>query len=123
MIRLLLECSEFFVQLSIAPAEIHFRIPDKAMFGRLLESAKSSIDFENRDELIVLAHAINKDRIDLVHALTKQESLDSVKEKVLHTKVRFDEFFSLFAESQDWFMLCFKDMRKDNEWEDLRSES
>ena len=122
MIRLLLECSEFFVQLSIAPAEIHFPIPEKAMFGRLLDSAKSSIDFENRDELIALAQVINKDRIDLVHGLTKQESLDKVKEKVLRTKAKFDEFFSMFSNSRDWFLLCFKDLRKDNEWDDLLSE-
>jgi hypothetical protein len=122
MIRLLLKCSEFFVQLSIAPAEIHFPIPEKAMFGRLLDSAKSSIDFENRDSLIALAQVINKDRIDLVHGLTKQESLDEVKEKVLRTKAKFDEFFSMFNDSRDWFMLCFKDLRKDNEWDDMVSE-
>lgn len=122
MIRLLLECSEFFVQLSIAPAEIHFPIPEKAMFGRLLEAAKSSIDFENRDRLIILAQAINKDRIDLVHGLTRQASLAKVKEKVLQTQEKFDEFFSMFNGSRDWFMLCFKDLRKDNEWDDLLSE-
>ena len=119
MLRLLLEYSEFFVQLSVAPVEIHFPLPERVMFGRLLESAKSSVNFPGRDELIGLAKAINQDRIELVHGLTKQDSAAKVEETVLQTKTKFDKFFELFSDSRDWFHLSFKDLRKDCEWDEL----
>ena len=40
-LRLLLQYSEFLVQLNLAPIEIHFPIPEKAMFGRILDDADS----------------------------------------------------------------------------------
>nr|MBL8412664.1 hypothetical protein [Dechloromonas sp.] len=119
MLRLLLQYSEFYVQLSLAPVEIHFPIPDKAMFGRLLDAAKSSMDFENKADLLFLAQKINTGRIELVHGLTKQEDSSAINSKAQNVKLLFDEFYTKFIKAQDWFLLCFKDFRKNVEWEEL----
>ncbi len=122
MLRLLLQLSEFLVQLELAPTEIHFPIPEKAMFGRLLEAAKFAIEFENKADLLSLAQAINRDRIDLVHGLTKQETSEAIDQKVQAVKAHFEEFYAKFVEAQDWFLLSFKDLRKDRDWEELLVE-
>lgn len=122
MLRLLLEYSEFFVQLELAPIEIHFPVPEKAMFGRLLEVAKSSMEFENKTELLSLAQSINQGRIELVHGLTKQESPEAISQKAQRVKARFEDFYDKFIEAQDWFLLCFKDLRKDRDWEELLAD-
>jgi len=122
MLRLLLQYSEFFVQLELAPTEIHFPIPEKAMFGRLIEAAKSAIEFEHKAELLALAQSINRGRIELVHGLTKQETAEVIGEKVEAVKAHFEEFYAKFIDAQDWFLLCFKDLRKDKDWEELLSE-
>jgi hypothetical protein len=122
MLRLLLEYSEFFVQLELAPIEIHFSIPDKVMFGRLLDAAKSSMEFENKKELLSLAQSINRGRIDLVHGLTKQENPEAINLKARLVKAQFEEFYAKFVEAQDWFLLCFKDLRKDQDWNELLAE-
>lgn len=119
MLRLLLECCEFFVQLQLAPIEIHFPLPEKAMFGRLVEATKNAMEFENKTELIALSQQINQDRIALVHGITKQETTETIGRKVKQVRTRFDDFHSKFTDTRDWFYLCFKDMRKDGEWDDL----
>lgn len=119
VLRLLLQYSEFFVQLNLAPIEIHFPIPEKAMFGRILDAAKASMEFENKKELLSLAQSINQGRIELVHGLTKQESPAAIGQKAQQVKKQFDAFFTLFAESQDWFLSCLKDIRKDRDWDEL----
>ena len=122
MLRLLLEYSEFFVQLELAPIEIHFPIPEKAMFGRVLESAKTAMEFENKTELLSLAQSINRGRIELVHGLTKQENPEAISQKAQLVRSLFEDFYDKFAETQEWFLLCFKDMRKDRDWDELLAD-
>jgi len=121
MLRLLLEYSEFFVQIELAPIEIHFPIPEKAMFGRLLEATKSSMEFENKTELLSLAQVIYRGRIEFVHGLTKQEGTQEIGQKVQQVKAHFEDFYGKFVEAQDWFLLCFKDLRKDRDWDEMLS--
>lgn len=122
MLRLLLQYSEFFVQLELAPIEIHFPVPEKAMFGRVLDAMRAAMEFENKSELVSLAQEINKERIDLVHSLTKQESVEAIAHKVGKAKARFEAFYSKFVDTQDWFLLSFKDLRKDRDWDEILSE-
>ena len=92
------------------------------MFGRLMEVAKSSMEFENKSEILLLAQTINRGRIELVHGLTKQENMNEISLKAQRVRADFDEFSAMFVETQDWFHLCFKDLRKDKEWDDLLSD-
>jgi hypothetical protein len=57
--------------------------------------------------------------MELVHGLTKQESPAAIGQKARQVKEQFDAFFTLFSESQDWFLSCLKDFRKDQDWDEL----
>ena len=117
MLRMVQRWAEFFVQLRVAPIEYFDPLPEKAMFGKVIESVNRTIQFENRDRLVEAAEKINTNRIALVHGLTKRKSLQAVAEEAKKIRLLFDEFYDHFSDTREWFMLTFKDLRKDGEWE------
>jgi len=124
MVKLLLKDHEFYIQLSVFPAEIRFSDKSKAMFGRVIEDLKNTITLdESKYELIELANKLNQIRIELVHGLTKIPDLKQIEAKVLNAKELFDEFFEKFDEEHDKFRVSFKDFSKDRDWdEELQEE-
>ena len=124
MIKLLLKDHEFFIQLSVFPAEIKFADKSKAMFGRVIEDLKNAITLdESKFEIIELANKLNSIRIELVHGLTKIPNLKQVKAKVLKAKKLFDDLFEKFDQEHDMFRVTLKDFRKDHDWdEELQDE-
>ena len=118
MIGLLIRDSEFFIQLSIFPTEIHFRQRKKYMFGRLLEDLKSTIEFEHKKDIIQKAEQLNTIRIQIVHGLTKRTSLKEIRGNALKMKRLYEGIYRDFDEALDWFRLCFKDFKKDIDWDD-----
>ena|SRR5438045_308497 len=107
------------MQLQLAPTEYHIKLPKKAMFGQIIEEIRKTIDFDHRDELITLAEKVNANRIQLVHGLTKHDSVETISGRAKEIKNLFDEYFFKFDDVRDWFMLVFKDLRKDGEWDEL----
>ncbi|HYX71295.1 MAG TPA: hypothetical protein VE732_00870, partial [Nitrososphaera sp.] len=71
MVRLLLKDAQFFVQLSVFPAEIYFQEKKRLMFGQLIDELKTTISFDGKDEFISKCMELNTHRIDIVHRLTK----------------------------------------------------
>lgn len=122
MLRLLLRCSEFFVQLQLFPTEIHFPAREKIMFGRVIDALKETIEFENKAEIVRLANSLNDRRVALVHGLTKHSSLDEIKSKAVDIKSDFDALYNAYEETHDWFLLYFKDLRKDGDWNEYFNE-
>ena len=112
-IRLLLKDAQFFIQLSVFPAEIIFPEKKKLMFGQLIEELKSTISFEGKDKFLKSCMELNNHRIDIVHRLTKRSSLADLKAQLLKVKKLYDEIYELFDDIHDWFRLCFKDLKKD----------
>ena len=118
-VRLLLKDHEFFVQLSVFPAEITFSSKSKAMFGRIIDDLKNTITLDkSKFEIIELANKLNQIRIDIVHGLTKMPDLNRIESKVLEAKRLHDELFELFDKIHDEFRLIFKDFRKDRDWDE-----
>lgn len=124
MIKVLLKDHEFYIQLSVFPAEIRFSDKSKTMCGRVIEDLKNTITLdESKYELIGLVNKLNQIRIEIVHGLTKITDLKQIETKVLKAKHLFDEFFEKFNEEHDRFRLTFKDFRKDRDWdEELQEE-
>ena len=123
MIKLLLRDHEFFIQLSVFPAEIKFSDKSKTMFGRVLDDLKNTITLDDSKlEIIELANKLNSIRIELVHGLTKIPKLSHVKAKVVKAKKLFDELFEKFEQEHDMFRLTFKDFRKDRDWDEELQE-
>ena len=80
------------------------------------------MEFEHKKEILKLAQAINQGRVELVHSLTKQENAAAISQKTKQVKEKFEDFFKLFSDSQDWFLVCLKDMRKDTDWDELLAD-
>jgi len=113
MAKLLIEDSQFFIKASIYPVTINFSKNNKIMFGRTIEQLKEAVDFQGKDLFIKKCENFNQIRNGLAHGLTKQTSMDDVKNKLEKVKLLFDEIFALFIDAHDWFYLCFKDFKKD----------
>ena len=113
MVRLLLRDAQFFIQLSVFPAEILFPEKSKPMFGQLIGELKATISFEGKDEFITKCTELNEHRIDIVHRLTKRSSLVDLKAQISQVKKLYDEIYELFDDIHDWFRACFKDFKKD----------
>ncbi|HHT9105440.1 MAG TPA: hypothetical protein ACFYD7_06165 [Candidatus Wujingus californicus] len=124
MIKLLLKDHEFFIQISVFPAEIKFADKSKVMFGRVIEDLKNTITLdESKYEIIEIANKLNSIRIEMVHGLTKIPDLRQVRARVNKAKKLFDNLFEKFDQEHDMFRLAFKDFRKDRDWdEELHEE-
>ncbi len=121
IIERILENVRFFIQLSIFPMQINFPEQKNRMFGVLLKELESTVEFDEKEAILQKAQEINTIRIQLVHKLTKQTTLDDVKNQARKVKDLFYEVFTLSQETIDHFYAIFSDF-KDTEWDDLLDE-
>lgn len=122
IIKLVLKNAEFFIQVSIFPMEIKFPKNNKMMFGKLLNELENTVEFEQKEQILNKSRELNKIRIQIVHGLTKQTSLERVPELANQVKNLYDEIFVLCEEVNDFFHLTFKDFKKDVDWEEYLEE-
>lgn len=113
MARVLLKDSQFFIQLSCHPTEIEFPKQKRQMAGQVLAELEFAVSFEGKQEFISKCREMNALRNNVFHGLTKQTSLQELEAKVSRVSDLYEEIFSLFDHSHDWFRLCFKDFSKD----------
>src|SRR3989304_1250405 len=78
LIRLLLKDAQFFIQLSVFPAEMHFIEKQRLTFGQVIDELKATISFEGKNKIISACQELKKHRIEIVHGLTKRTSLVDV---------------------------------------------
>src|SRR3989442_515713 len=81
MIKVLLGCCDFFIQLAVSPAEIKFQHSDKRMFGQLINDLEKTVSFESKEAFIVKCKELNEVRIRIVHRLTRKSSLKDIKKQ------------------------------------------
>lgn len=113
MLRLLLQCAQFFIQLSLYPAEMTFPERKRKMFGQLIDEVKNTMSFANKVEILELATLLNKHRIDLVHKLASRQTLDDIISQAIEVKEIYEQLHTKFEDAHDAFNLAFKDFRKD----------
>src|ERR1035437_5433693 len=75
IIKLLIECSNFLIQVAIFPAEISFKKNEKRMYGQLITELEDSVEFPHKQKLIFECKKLNEIRIKMVHKLTLKSSL------------------------------------------------
>ncbi len=119
MVKLLLDDAHFFIQLSVFPNEITFPKRNRAMFGQILDELRSTVSFNGKDEFIKKCIEINRLRIEIVHKLTHQSTLESIKSQLEAIRDLFDETYELFAAAHDTWRLAFKDFSKDVDWDSI----
>ncbi len=122
LVRLVLKDTQFFVQLGVFPAEIAFPEKKRMMFGQLVEELKSTISFDKKEEFIGKCLELNRNRIEIVHNLTKLTSMSQIGKQVSHVKDLYDEIYILFERVHDYFRVCFHNFQKDGGWEEFSNE-
>jgi hypothetical protein len=113
LVRLLLMDAQFFIQLSIFPAEINFPEKKRLMFGQLIDELKATMSFSYKEEFIDKCMKLNEFRVKIVHGLTKFSTLSDIEKQCLTVKSLYYEVWGLFEEIHDGFKLSFKDFKKD----------
>jgi hypothetical protein len=113
MVKVLINCSEFYIQLAVFPAEITFKKNSKRMFGQLIDELEKGINFDKKTDFIDKCQAINTIRIKIVHRLTLKSSVYDILLQVREAKKIFDEIFKLYVEIYDNYRLNFHSFNKD----------
>ena len=67
----ILEDCYFYIQLSVYPAEIEFKLPKDKMFGYYISELKSSVSFLKKQEFIEKAELFNSYRVGAVHRMRR----------------------------------------------------
>ena len=107
----LLDDCHFFIQLSVYPATIQFKLSTDKMFGYYIGELKSSISFYKKDEFIQKAEQFNVYRVNAVHKM-RRSNLAQLSEELDKVKSCFDELYNLYDEIQDAFRVDFHGFKK-----------
>jgi len=108
----LIDDCHFFIQLSVHPTVIEFKLPEKRMLGYYIDELSSSVDFDNKDVFIQKINNFNSLRNKIVHGITR-ENYVSLGRELRSIKEKFDEIFELYDEIQDYFRVTFHSFKKD----------
>ena len=108
----ILEDCYFYIQLSVYPAEIEFKLPKGKMFGYYISELKSSVSFLKKQEFIEKAELFNSYRVGAVHRM-RRTNLDTLAVELQKVKGCFDEIFDLYNDIQDDFRVIFHRLQKD----------
>lgn len=122
IIKYLIECSNFFIQISIYPTEICYDVERKIMFGKLLEELKKGPSFKNKQQLIDNCQKLNNIRIKIVHRLTLKSSLVSIKKQTKDVGNIYNKILEYFEVARDEYFMKFHDLEKNCEWKELLSD-
>ena len=113
LLKILLESCYFLVQARLLPFEMELEVKKKKMFGGIVEDLRSTIQFENKEEIIVLANKINSERIDIAHRLIEKGDFSGLPKRAMQVRKDFEKFYDLYDFGYDWIRVCLKDLKKD----------
>jgi len=108
----IIEDCNFFIQLSVYPSQIDFKVPEDRMFGYYIGQLKSSVSFLNKNEFIEKTEVLNFYRKDVVHKMRKS-NLPELALELKKVKDCFDSIYNLYNEIQDNFRVTFHSLQKD----------
>lgn len=111
-IRILIESSTFYIQLSVFPQEFQDRKLKDKMFGQLIQELNQSILDEDIHSLVEKAYKLNSLRIEIVHKLTTSETIQKVKKQCEKAQAVFNEIWELFDVIYDRYRVTFKGFKK-----------
>lgn len=112
-IRIIIESSTFYIQLSVFPQEYQNRNLKKKMFGQLMQELNQSVLDEETHLLLEKANNLNSLRIEIVHKLTASDTVQKINKQCEKVQAIFNEIFELFEEIYDRYRVTFKDYKKD----------
>ncbi len=115
-IKVLIECSNFYLQLRVFPYEYKPRdLKDKIMFGQLLDALNHGILDAELIKFISFCSKLNNVRNNMVHKITRKTSLEDIKKQLKDIKITFDKVYELFDSICDNYRVSFAGVKKDIE--------
>ena len=115
LIRILIDCSTFYIQLCVFPQEYIKRELRGKMFGQLIDVLKHTVNDDRQKKLVQQAKQLNSLRIIMVHKLTLKSSLTKIEMQCKKAKKLFDSIFKLFEEIYDNYRVTFSYYKKNPE--------
>lgn len=112
LIKILIDCSTFYIQLSVFPQEFQKKELKRKMFGQLIQELKHSVMDDKTKKLIQKSQELNNLRIRMVHKLTLKSSIFNIKRQCKRVQNLFNSILELFDEIYDDCRVTFKDFKK-----------
>jgi len=112
LIKIIIDCSIFYIQLSVFPSEYSKKDLKGKMFGQIIQELRHSINDDKTKKLIDKSQNLNTLRIKIVHKLTSNASLSDIKKQCKQAKKVFDSIFELYSNIYDNYRVTFKDFKK-----------
>tara|TARA_B110000967_G_C18840655_1_gene539196 strand:+ start:1046 stop:1588 length:543 start_codon:yes stop_codon:yes gene_type:complete len=112
LLKIIIDCSVFYIQLRVFPQEYQKKDLKGKMFGQIIQELKHSVLDEKTTKLIDQSLKLNALRIKMVHKLTLKSSLGDIKRQCKQAKKLFDSIFELYDDIYDNYRVTFKDFKK-----------
>jgi hypothetical protein len=75
--------------------QLGFKKVEDQMFGYYLSELQKTMKFEDKKLFILKCRELNKNRINIVHKLTRIKSIDEIERSFQPTKILFDEIYEM----------------------------
>lgn len=122
MIKLLIDCSKFFIQCSIFPNEYKPKLKnfERKSYGQILADLEKGVLSFDSKKFIEKCRKLNQLRNEMFHKITLKTSIDEIHKQVNNLKIEFDEIYVLFDLIYDNYKVTFHHFKKNiDELEEL----
>jgi hypothetical protein len=113
MMKLLIECSSFYLQLRIFPQKLKPRDLKGKMFGELIRELGYSVLDKDIESFIEKCKELNSLRIKMVHKITLKTSIEDISRQCRKAQQLFNSIRALFVTIHDSYRVNFSHYEKD----------
>ena len=123
ILKLLIQHSNFFMQLSVFPQEYAPPKTGGKTFGYLIGELESSVCDKKTKNLIKKAKDLNSLRINLVHKIALKTSVSDIRRQAKSARGLYDKILELFLDIRDKYHVSFSKYSDDlNNYKELATE-
>jgi len=112
MVKVLIQCSTFYLQCVVFPSEINLKKVKGKMFGQLLAILEDGVIDENTQKFIKKCKLMNTIRVKMVHKITLKTDIHEISSQINPVKKLYNEIYDLFDEIFKNYRLIFKNYKK-----------
>lgn len=119
IIKLLVEYSNFLIQVAIWPTRLDFKKENNNMYGNTLSNLRYTVNFMNKEKILTKCEDLNKIRINFVHKLTLKSSVEDIKNQAKKASLLYKNILSLFEDADDDFKMQLHDYKESVDWGEM----
>jgi len=107
IVRLLIGCSDLFLQCQVFPQEFKPKKLDSKTFGQLIVELENGVCDKQTYDLIKKCKELNALRIRMVHRITLKTSVRDIERQAKSAKRIYDQIYKLFDKVRDQYNVTF----------------